>query len=215
MGKIIGLAIMLLVGAVASQATVVLTFSGFQQPYETISNYYNGGFGGSGSGPGPNYGITFGSDALALPNGPGSNVSNEPQGSTASMIFLSGPGDIMNVPGGFTTGFSFFYSAAYIYTGTVSVYDGLNGTGNVLASLFLPLNGSYCGTLRYSCWTAVGVSFPGTALSADFSGTANYIAFSNVTLGSSIAGTPEPGTLFMFGSGVIGLAGIIRRKLRV
>jgi hypothetical protein len=206
------LATVLLFGAVAAQATNVLTFGGFQQPYENILNYYNGGFGGSGSGPGPNYGVVFGPDALALPNGPSSNVSNEPQGSTASMIFLSGPGDIMNVTGGFVNGFSFFYSAPF-YTGQVSVYDGLNGTGNVLASLPLSLNGSYCGSLPYSCWTPVGVNFVGTALSVDFTGTANYIAFSNVTLGSSNPGTPEPGTLVMFGSGVLGLAGVIRRKL--
>jgi hypothetical protein len=206
------LATVLLFGAVAAQATNVLTFGGFQQPYETILNYYNGGFGGSGSGPGPNYGVVFGPDALALPNGPSSNVSNEPQGSTASMIFLSGPGDVMDVAAGFTTGFSFFYAAPF-YTGTVQVYSGLDGTGTQLASLFLNTNGSFCGTLTYSCWTPIGVSFSGTAQSAIFSGTANYIAFSNVTLGSPNPGTPEPGKLVMFGSGVLGLAGVIRRKL--
>src|SRR5271169_1077238 len=205
MRKIIGLAIMLLVGTVASQATVVLTFSGFQPPYETILNYYNGGFGGSGTGPGPNYGVVFGADALALPNGPGSNVCCEPGGSTGSMIFLTGA-DVMNVAAGFTTGFSFYYAAPF-FTGSVEVYSGADGTGTQLASLFLNTNGSTCGPLPYSCWTPIGVTFGGTAQSAVFSGTVNYIAFSNVTLGSSIAGTPEPGTLFMFGSGVIGLAG--------
>ena len=211
MRKIIGLAILLVVGAVASQATVVLTFSGFQQPYETILNYYNGGFGGSGSGPGPNYGVVFGADALALPNGSGSNVCCEPGGSTGSMIFLTGA-DVMNVAAGFTTGFSFYYAAPY-YTGSVQVFSGPDGTGTQLASLFLNTNGSYCGSLIYSCWTPIGVTFSGTAESAVFAGTANYIAFSNVTIGSAIAGTPEPGTLIMFGSGVLGLAGMIRRKL--
>ena len=211
MRKIIGLAILLTVGAVASQATVVLTFSGFQAPYENILNYYNGGFGGYGSGPGPSYGIVFGTDALALPNGPGSNVCCEPGGSTGSMIFLSGA-DVMNVPAGFTTGFSFFYAAPF-YTGSVQVFSGPDGTGTQLASLFLNTNGSTCGPLPYSCWTPIGVSFAGTAQSAVFAGTANYIAFSNVTLGSPNPGTPEPGTLIMFGSGALGLAGVIRRKL--
>jgi hypothetical protein len=211
MRKIIGLAILLAVGAVASQATVVLTFSGFQQPYETILNYYNGGFGGSGSGPGPNYGVVFGADALALPNGTGSNVCCEPGGSTGSMIFLTGA-DVMNVAAGFTTGFSFYYAAPY-YTGSVQVFSGPDGTGTQLASLFLNPNGSFCGSLTYSCWTPIGVTFSGTAESAVFAGTANYIAFSNVTLGSANPGTPEPGTLIMFGSGVLGLAGVIRRKL--
>jgi len=207
------LATVLLFGAVAAQATNVLTFSGFQAPYESILGYYNGGVGGLGTGPGPNYGVVFGSEALALPNGPGSNVSDEPGGSTGSMIFLSGA-DIMDVAGGFTTGFSFFY-AAPSYPGSVSVYSGLDGTGSLLGTLNLSPNGSYCGSHIYSCWTAVGVSFSGTAQSAIFAGTANYIAFSNVTLGSSNPGTPEPGTLVMFGSGVLGLAGVIRRKLNV
>jgi hypothetical protein len=211
------LALTLVIGAVGASATDVLTFSGFQQPYEAIDNYYNGGFGGSGSGPGPNYGIVFGSDALALPNGPSSNVANEPFGATGSMIFLSGLGDVMDVAGGFNTGFSFFYAAPG-YTGSVQVYSGLDGTGTELASLPLNLNGGYCDgySQTYSCWSSVGVSFAGTAESAIFSGTANYIAFSDVTLGSAAPGpVPEPSTLLMFGSGVLGLAGALRRKFNV
>ena len=38
-----------------------------------------------------------------------------------------------------------------------------------------------------------------------------YLNFVNATSGT----TPEPGTLIMFGSGVIGLAGILRRKINV
>jgi len=216
MKKLVGLVMVLLLGTVAANAANVLTFSGFQQPYETILSYYNGGFGGMGSGPGPSFGVVFGPDALALPNGPSSNVENEPGGSTGSMIFLSGPGDIMNVIGGFTTGFSFFYSAPY-YTGSVTVYDGPDATGSVLATLFLDLNGSYCdGILPYTCWTPIGVSFAGTAMSVDFSGTPNYIAFSNVTLGSATPGNvPEPGSLVLFGTGALGMAGAIRRKLNL
>jgi PEP-CTERM motif len=156
--------------------------------------------------------VIWGSDSLSLPNGAGSNVSDEPFGWTASMIFLSGPGDIMNVPGGFNTGFAFYYAAPY-FSGSVDVFDGLNGTGNLLASLALPINGAYCGSLPYSCWTQVGVLFSGTAMSANFTGTANYIAFSGVTIGSNVVGTPEPGSLVLLGSGMLGLAGLLRRKL--
>jgi len=54
-------------------------------------------------------------------------------------------------------------------------------------------------------------------MSVNFSGTANQIGFDNITLGSATPtpGTPEPGTLVMFGSGVIGLAGLLRRKFNV
>ena len=33
--------------------------------------------------------------------------------------------------------------------------------------------------------------------------------------GVTVDSTPEPGTLILFGSGIVGLAGIIRRKLNV
>jgi len=56
------------------------------------------------------------------------------------------------------------------------------------------------------------VAFSGTAMSVNFSATANHIGFDDVTLGSSTP-VPEPGTLVMFGSGALGLAGLLRRKL--
>jgi hypothetical protein len=209
------LALTLLIGAVGASATEVLTFSGFQQPNEQILSYYDGGYGGSGTGPGPNYGIVFGSDALAIPNGPSSNANNQPGGATGSMYFLGGPGDVMDVAGGFTNGFSFFYTSPY-YSGAVQVYSGLDGTGTLLENLTLNSTNAYCTSLPYSCWDAAGVSFAGTAESAVFTGTANFIAFSDVTLGSSTPGpVPEPSTLLMFGSGVLGLAGALRRKFNV
>src|SRR4051812_24420823 len=68
----------------AHAAVVVLTFEGLQN-LEPIENYYNGGLGGLGSGPGPNYGITFTSDSLAIiaaSAGGSGNFSNNPSGST-------------------------------------------------------------------------------------------------------------------------------------
>lgn len=54
-----------LCSAAQGRASITLTFEGLQDN-EQVLNYYNGGFGGNGSGPGPNYGITFGSDSLAI-----------------------------------------------------------------------------------------------------------------------------------------------------
>jgi hypothetical protein len=51
--------------ASAANASIVLNFAGLDgAAEETILNYYNGGLGGDGSGPGPNFGITFGPDAF-------------------------------------------------------------------------------------------------------------------------------------------------------
>ena len=46
-----------------------LTFEGLKN-YEEVENYYNGGKGSKGSGPGTNYGVTFSSNALAWDRAP-------------------------------------------------------------------------------------------------------------------------------------------------
>lgn len=202
--------------SVATAGSIVLTFEGLQN-YESVQNYYDGGLGGNGSGPGPNYGITFGSDSLAIVSGavPGGsgNFSGAPTMPTV-LFFLTGPGDVMDVPAGFDTGFSFFYSAV-VYPGSVSVYDGLDGTGTLLASLDLPVTpsgGAGCTYGAYCPWAPIGVSFSGTAESVVFSGSANYIGFDNITLGSStpVSSTPEPVSLILF-STFLGAAGLARR----
>jgi hypothetical protein len=208
----------------ASAATVVLTFEGLGDT-EPVLNYYNGGLGGDGSGPGPSDGITFGSDSLAIisdQNGGTGNFAGQPSGVTA-LFFLSGPGDIMDVPAGFTTGFSFFYSAVSA-PGTVTVYDGLDATGNVLATLSLPATGDgsgtgTCGLDQFCPFFPIGVSFSGTAMSVDFSGTANEIAFDDITLGSATAGggsaTPEPGAFALVGLGMASLGAISLKRRRL
>ncbi len=192
----------------AANASITLTFEGLQN-LEPIANYYDGGLGGSGSGPGPNYGITFGSDSLAIissNNGGTGNFNGQPSGDTVA-FFLSGSGDVMDVAAGFTTGFSFYYSAI-VYPGAVTVWSGLDGTGTELASLNLavtPSGGAGC-NLQYCPWFPTGVAFSGTAESAIFSGTANYIGFDNITLGSQVpGGAPELSTWAMMGLGFVGL----------
>jgi hypothetical protein len=173
------------------RAQYVLTFEGLQQN-EEILNYYNGGQGSLGSGPGPSYGVTFGTSALALRSG---NFSSNPTPPTV-LYFLSGSGAVMSVPAGFTTGFSFYYAGSV--TGSVTVWDQTGATGNLLATVNLPTTSLNCvANVTYSCWVPVGVSFSGTAKSVNFSGGANYIAFDNITFGSatpSSNGTPPTPT---------------------
>jgi hypothetical protein len=83
----------------------------------------------------------------------------------------------------------------------VNVWDGLNGTGNLLASFSLPSTPN-----PYNVFVPVGVTFMGTAQSVDFGGSANYIGFDDITLGSKTPGnTPEPASLTLLGLGVAGL----------
>jgi len=195
-----------------AKGATVLTFEGVgnQAP---VGNFYNGGAGGS-------LGISFSSTALGIVDsdaGGTGNFGGEPSPSTV-LFFLSGGAATMNVAAGFTTGFSFFYSAI-TNPGFVNVYDGLNGTGNVLVTLNLPLtpfNGAPDPTGTFSPFVPFGVSFVGTALSVDFGGTANRISFDNITIGSQTPGgasVPDSGaTIAMLGLALTGIASY-RRKM--
>jgi len=208
--------------AFSANATVnVLDFAGLQSG-EQVLDFYNGGAGGNGSTGGANYGIAFGSDSIACTDADhnGCNTNLIPGGPGAQIVyFLSGPGDVMNVANGFDTGFSFFYSAI-VYTGTVTVYDGINGTGNVLATLNLGLTPSAgdpaCHGAGYCPFSAAGVTFAGTAHSVNFSGVADYIGFADITLGSSNAGgtpsIPEPTNVGLMMAGLAIVAGVARRR---
>lgn len=205
----------------ASATPVTMTFTGLKDS-EAINNYYNGGLGGSGSTGGPNYGVSFTSDSLAVigkPYGGSGNVDKIPApGTTTAAFFLSGAGDTMNVAAGFDTGFAFYYASPF-YVGSVNVYSGLNGTGSLLATDVLSLTGAMCNSqYNYSCWVNSGVSFTGVARSAVFTGTANYIAFADITLGSPtvpMTVTPEPSSFLLLGTGLLGMAEVLLRRARL
>ncbi|PZN84479.1 MAG: hypothetical protein DM484_02760 [Candidatus Methylumidiphilus alinenensis] len=217
---IVGFGCALAMASTSQADTISLTFEGLQD-FEPINTYYDGGSGGFGSTGGSNYGITFGSDSLAIISGADGGAGNFSGSPTMPTIafFLNGPGDVLDKASGFANGFSFYYSAV-IYPGTVTVWSGLDGTGTQLASLYLPVTpggGAGCSYGSYCPWVAAGITFQGIAESALFSGTANYIGFDNITLGSDTptpgpTPTPIPAAVYLVGSALAGVFGFSRRK---
>ena len=202
----------------AQAATIVLDFEGVGN-LANVLDFYNGGTDSVGN-TGINYGINFANDALGVIDsdaGGTGNFGGEPSPDTV-LFFLGGSAATLNVAAGFDTGFSFFYSAIS-NPGFINVYDGLNGTGNILTTLSLPTtpnSGAPDPNGQFSPFLPIGVSFSGIAKSVDFGGTANQIGFDNITLGATIPGgstqVPEPFTIV---GTLMGAATAFRMKKRL
>jgi hypothetical protein len=206
----VAIGVSLALTAARANAVIVLDFEGIGD-VQPVGDFYNGGAGG-------NLGISFSSNALAVIDrdaGGSGNFGGEPSPSTA-LFFLSGSAATLNIASGFTTGFSFFYSAVN-NPGFITVFDGLNATGNVLATLPLPVtpfDGAPDPTGNFSPLLPIGVSFSGTARSINFGGAQNQIAFDNITFGSSTPTVPDAGaTLTLLGLAVFVIAAA-QRTLR-
>ena len=216
----------------ASAAVVSLDFENINSTYPStdyanVLDYYNGGTSSDGT-SGTNYGVSFGSNALAIClNTPGNICSNtsrggfgDPKSQLGGLFFLSGTETFLNVAAGFTTGFSFNYASSVV--GSVGVFDGLNGTGNLLATLNLTPNlaSGSCpsGSGDFCPFGPSGVTFAGTAKSISFGGVANQIVFDDITFGSAVpgpvSGVPEPATwgMMLLGFGMMGASMRYRRK---
>ena len=165
--------------ALPANTVTVLSFEGVGNE-NSVGNYYNGG-------SAEDYGIYFSDNTLALVStyyGGSGNFANSASMPTF-MFFLGGSASIMDVVGGFDTGFSFYY-ASNTSNAFYSVYSGLDGSGTLLA------NGSLANTFNSdggydTSRNQVGVTFSGRALSVFFGGAANEVGFDNITLGSSNA----------------------------
>ena len=204
-------AMILAASGFAQANVIVLDFEGVGDQ-ANINDFYNGGTDSMGN-SGTDYGIGFGSNTLGIIDadaGGTGNFANEPSADTV-MFFLTGTA-VLNYSAGFDTGFSFFYSSSTV--ASVFVYDGLDATGNLLATLDLSAqgfdncsgdpNGQFCN------WSPVGASFAGTAYSIDFGGTVNQIGYDDITFGSATAGggdddptpVPAPAGLALLGLGL-------------
>jgi hypothetical protein len=193
--------------------SIVLTFQGLKEN-EQVQNYYNGGLGQLGSGPGPSFGITFTGDDLVLTDA--RHYIGEP---TPPEVMLLGnnsaPGGAgvsatMNVAGGFVSDLAFYYGSIDA-PGLVQVFSGPNGTGTMLGSQSLAVTS----TPPDAVFTAapVDVSFTGVAQSAVFKGGNQQIVFDNIQL--TTVGVPGPTSLLLLAEGTACLLVGLGRRLVV
>jgi hypothetical protein len=190
-----------------SRSVIVLNFEGLGDQ-DPINNFYDGGFSGQGY-TGPDYNIQFSSNALSIIDadaGGTGNFANEPTPNTC-LFFLTGQ-PFMNVPAGFSTGFSCYYTSV-TYAGSVTIYDGLNATGNVLATLNFPATGTNPSggdpNGAFNIWQVISVPFNGVAKSVLYGGVQNQIGFDDITFGSLTPGyeTPVSNWAIFIGIGLI------------
>lgn len=218
-----------LAAASSAQAAVVsLDFEGINATYPSgfafIKEFYNGGTSSDGT-TGTNYGVSFGSNAQAIClNSTTVDCSNtsrggvgDPASQQGGLFFLDGSETYLNFAAGFDTGFSFNY-VSLSFSGSVLVYDGLNGTGNVLASLDLSPNAGSCSGYgaQFCPFSPTGVTFAGIGRSIAFGGVADQIVFDDITFGSATPGpvnpVPEPATWAMMIGGFALAGGAMRRR---
>jgi hypothetical protein len=190
---------------VARADLVLLTFDGLQHGEEVLQ-YYNGGTGSLGSGPGPNYGVSFTNTGVVLLHG---NYSGEPTPPAIMFIgIFDQPEGIPNVsttmdvfPG--LQGPMLLYYAALDAPGRADVYSGLDGTGSLLTSQTLPVTNNVTGV-----FVSDSINFSGIAHSVIFTGSNQQLAVDNI----SFSAVPEPSSLMLAAAG--GSLMLVRRRQR-
>jgi len=193
--------VLLVTSSLLAQTKGNATFGGLKN-LEFVDNYYNGGTGSMGSGPpARNLNLTFTSNAQtiisAAKKGSGNFIGNP--GGYPVMFFSTGTSVMLNSSGGVATALWFSYSA--LQPGAVTVYDGPNGTGNILANITLPANNVGCTTYKLCIWSPIGIPLATPAGSLRFSGVANYLAIATIHFGAKIptsivlTSSPNPSTV--------------------
>jgi hypothetical protein len=198
-------AAVLLAAAPAFAAPVLLDFElPANASFGSILEYYNGGQDQAGN-VGPDLGVRFSGDALALIGEP--TIANAPSGVGVLYPFSDVSTTVLNVDFAFT-GLNFFYSSSSALAGAVQVWSGLNGTGSVITSFDLAANaqGNGCTGADFCNFSSLGLAAFAETRSVTFAGT--EAAFDNI----AITPIPEPSTYALMGFGLAGLAAAARRR---
>lgn len=210
-GFAFGVSLLAAFPAAARGDVVVFTFESFAVSSGlTTLTLSGGGLTATLTRPGDTFGI-FNLATAAIPG--------DPSFGQRSLDPFANDGDLRNTP--FVLNFSQAITGLSIDMGdfgadndvlTIQLFSGANGTGTLLGSSSLPLVGCDCNV--FSFLTPSATSTP--ALSAVFiggsTGFPNSVYYDNIKVTFGTTTTPEPGTLALFASGLVGLGFLRRRK---
>ncbi|MGV3708215.1 MAG: PEP-CTERM sorting domain-containing protein [Gemmatimonas sp.] len=211
----------------ASQTTAqatTLTFEGVSATYPfaepiPVLNFYNGGTSASGT-SGTNYGVSFSSNAAAVCLNTIGTACNfvsrggvgDPASAFTGLFLQEGDMAVMNRPDGMINEISFNYVSRF--EGTFWVWDGLNGTGNLLGFVDLTDNAVGCSEeyfFAFFCpFEPMTVSFSGIARSAVFTGVTDAAAVDDITFQAQVV--PEPSTIVLLSLGLAAVGVVARRR---
>jgi len=183
--------------APAFAAPITLDFEGTSS-LAPIADYYNGGTDANGA-SGTNYGASFGPGLQGLQNDVlGPYFSNNPSGS--SIMIVSDVDAALNIAQGFFSAVSFSYSSATATT--VSLFSGLNGTGDLLGTFSLAANAQQngCSDSPSCYWGLASLAFTGVAHSIQFADAVGA-GFDDVKF--TPVPVPAAGWLLVSGAGLV------------
>lgn len=164
--------------------------------FTTVDSYYAGGTSGTGQ-TGPDLGIVF-------QTGDWITTTQYGQTSSPNLAYSASGAGYVNFLAGITTGLNFSYGA--FANSSLSIYDGLSGSGTLLGTFQLAQNDPYN-------FDFVALPFSGIAHSVVITSGETQFGWDDLTFGSLTPGAiPEPATwaLMLLGFGLVGAA--MRRR---
>jgi hypothetical protein len=171
----------------SASASTLITFDGLKDQ-ESIGNYYNGGLGSLGSGPGPQLGLSFSGATVRLASDAGGTANFLGEPSPVAALFSPGFVTLDSSAGMLSV--SFYYSNPF---GTTEIrsFSGPDLRGTILSDTLLPNTPAGPGS-AFPSFAQVTITFSGAPVSiAIVSQSLGGLYLDNMLVETTAATVPE------------------------